>query len=536
MSRREEFDVIVAGYGPTGMAATSLLAQSGHAVCAFERWPTLYGQPRMATIDGETARIIQAASDIESALANSVARPRYLIANQFGQILIDHDWDKNHVCGFPYRISLHQPDIEDAMDNTARLAGAEINQGWEVVSVIQDVDFVSVTAQERSVSASGQVHRGKLRTIRARYLIAADGARSIVRESLGVERESWPFRGAWLTFDATRKRELPNFFGISPNGSVAVIFCAPEGLAHSIIPLGTNHIRFNFQTDPDTPGDGELHLDVALPLLKSVYGITGDDVEVYRQAVYTFEGKLAKTWKIGRIFLAGDAAHVMTPFQGQGGCSGLRDAINLTWKMDLVLKGAASDALLDTYEGERKADVRAYVEGSDSLGAMIFTRDPVAAAERDKRLISGQAANQSEQRAINSGILYRVDDQPPQRPVGYLGPQGVVRSSGGEGRFDEIVGAGFQLIGWQVDPAEFLTADQLEFLHSIGAVICGVTDEEADNKFVIDVEGVYKGFCSNFGISGMIQRPDFVIFGVIRDPQEFSSLVDDLRRQLTQAI
>src|SRR3984957_19812104 len=131
------------------MATASLLAKNGHRVCVFEPWPTLYGQPRMATIDGETARIIQAAGDISAALANSVARPRYLIANQFGKILIDHDWNKNHVCGFPYRISLHQPDIEDAMDATARSAGAVINQGWEVVSVSQERDFVSVTVVER---------------------------------------------------------------------------------------------------------------------------------------------------------------------------------------------------------------------------------------------------------------------------------------------------------------------------------------------------------------------------------------------------
>ena len=535
MPQHEEFDVVVAGYGPTGMAASSLLARKGHRVCVFERWPTLYGQPRMATIDGETARIIQAAGDIKAALANSVARPRYLIANQFGQILIDHDWDKNHVCGFPYRISLHQPDIEDAMDAAARSAGAEINQGWEVVSVTQQADFVSVTALERRVSASGEVHRGESRTVRARYLIASDGARSIVREGLGIERESWPFRGAWLTFDATRKRALPNFFGISPNGSVAAIFCAPEGRAHSIIPLGTDHVRFNFEVEPDTPSDGVLHLEVALPFLKTVYGISEDDVEVYRQAVYNFEGKLANTWRTGRIFLAGDAAHVMTPFQGQGGCSGLRDAINLAWKMDLVLKGLAPDGLLDTYESERKPDVRAYVEGSDRLGAMIFTKDPRAAAERDNRLMNARTANETEQRSINSGILYCVDGEPPRLPTGSLGPQGVVRSSRGEGKFDEIVGGGFQLVGWQVDPAHFLSAAQLEFLHSIGAVVRGVTDIAAGNEFLTDMDGAYKRFCRDFNISGMIQRPDFVIFGTTKHPKEFSSLVDELRRQITCA-
>jgi 2-polyprenyl-6-methoxyphenol hydroxylase-like FAD-dependent oxidoreductase len=113
------------------------------------------------------------------------------------------------------------------------------------------------------------VHRGESRTVRARYLVACDGARSIVREGLGIKREIWPFRGAWLTFDATRKRALPNFFGISPNGSVAAIFCAPEGRAHSIIPLGIDHVRFNFEIEPDTPSDGVLHLEVAFSLLKS---------------------------------------------------------------------------------------------------------------------------------------------------------------------------------------------------------------------------------------------------------------------------
>lgn len=532
MPQYDEFDVVVAGYGPTGMAATSLLAGKGHKLCVFERWPTLYGQPRMATIDGETARIIQAASDINAALVNSVARPRYLIANQFGQILIDHDWDKNHVCGFPYRISLHQPDIEDAMDAAARSEGAEINQGWEVVSVTQEADFVSVTALERRVSASGEVYQGEQRTVRARYLIASDGARSVVREGLGIERESWPFRGAWLTFDATRKRVLPNFFGISPNGSVAVIFCAPEGHAHSIIPLGTDRVRFNFEVEPDTPSDGVLHLEVALPLLGSVYGITEDDVEVYRQAVYNFEGKLANTWRVGRIFLAGDAAHVMTPFQGQGGCSGLRDAINLAWKMDLVLNGLASDSLLNTYESERRPDVRSYVEGSDSLGAMIFTKDPIAAAQRDKKLMSGRATTATEQRSINSGILYRVDGEPPQLPTGCLGPQGIVRSPRGQGRFDEVVGGGFQLIGWQVDPANYLSVDQIQFLQLIGAVVCGVTDEAAGERLFVDIDGAYKNFLRDYGITGMIQRPDFIIFGTTQNPKEFSSLVDELRRQL----
>ena len=467
-------------------------------MCVFERWPSLYGLPRMATIDGESARILQAASDIEAALRHSVPRKRYLFATEQGEVLIDARWDKEHVCGFPFRISLHQPDIEDAMDATARRYGAEICQGCEVQELSQDETGVTVTARER--------------TVRAKYVIGADGARSTVRELLGIGRESWPYRNAWLSFDAKRKRPLPNFFGLSPDGQVAAVFCVPGGRTHSIIPLGLQHLRFNFEIDPDTPHDGTLDRGLAYRRLREVYGIGEDDVEVYRQAIYPFEGKLAERWRNRRVFLAGDAAHVMTPFLGQGGCSALRDAINLAWKLDLVLRGVAPDSLLDTYEAERKPHARVYIDGSDKLAAFAFSgrgAPPVLAAEP----------------VVTTGVLRSSDGA----PVGEVGPQGVVSHDGRKARFDEVAGPGFQLLGLGFHPDRHLDGDQLQFLDTIGSARAGFG---VQTGLMRDVDGTYERYFRDHRIVALLMRPDFVIYGVARSADELAALVDGLRISL----
>lgn len=526
-----EFDVVISGYGPTGLTAAALLSRLGHRVCVFERWPSLYGQPRIATIDAESARIIQAACDVDQAFRNSLPRRQYLFANGDGHVLIDHQWDRTHDCGFPYRISLHQPDVEDALDIASRARGAEINQGWEVVAVDQDDRRAVVTARERIAVDGGSERRGRERTVAARYVIGADGARSVIREALRIERESWPYRNAWYSVDAVRKRRLPNFWGLSPDGQVAVIFCLPEGRAHSIIPLGRNHMRFNFEVDPDGRHHDKLNTEVAYRYLEGVYGVGPEDVEVYRQAIYPFEGRLAKSWREGRVFLAGDAAHLMTPFLGQGGCAGFRDAINLAWKFDLVLKGLADETLLDTYEAERLPHVRIHVDGSDKAAAIAFKADPVEAAERDRVLMSGNALPTSPDPVLTSGILQRSAIGRVNPPVGGLAPQGQVRVGETEGRFDDVVGWGVHLVAWDCNPNQALNAGQPDFLERIGGLAVGVSDR-GGGELAQDMSGIYRHYFETYGIKAFLMRPDFVVFGVARTVEQLPQLVDDFRSQL----
>lgn len=534
-----EYDVVISGYGPTGQAAASVLARGGHRVCVFERWPSLYGLPRIATIDGESARIIQAAADVDAAFRNSEPRRRYLLANEAGEVLVDYDWDTPNVSGFPNRISLHQPDIEDAMDAAARACGAEVNQGWEVQSLAQDDNCATVTARERIPDRGGTVRWGRERRVSARFVIGADGARSAVRECLGIARESWPFRAAWLTYDATRRRTLPDFWNLSPDGRLAVIFCAPAGRAHSIIPLGRDHLRFNFQVDPDRPPPDALTDASAYRYLKAVYGVTEDDVAVYRHAIYPFEGKLAERWRVGRAFLAGDAAHLMTPFLGQGGCSAFRDAINLAWKLDLVLRGVADESLLDSYEAERKPHVRTYIDGSDRLARMAFVDDPADAAARDRRYRETPPAPPPPEPTLATGILQRDAGGAIVPPVGAPGPQGRVAVAGRTGRFDDIVGRGFQLLCRDADPAALLSNDQRAFLQRIGGVTAGIVAPTAPaapgaGTFAQDIDGAYDSFFRAHGIAGLLLRPDFVVFGTARHAEAVPTLIDALMGQLAR--
>jgi len=518
----EEYDVVISGYGPTGQAAASLLARLGHRVLVFERWPSLYGLPRLCSIDGESCRIVQAAGDIDAALADSSDVRHYNLVDAAGDILVQIDWEDTRVCGFYDRISMYQPDVEDAMDQAARARGAEIAQGLEVKGFAQDADGVTVTVAPRRRGYEGKGSNGE-RTVRGRYLIGADGARSAVRTVLGAEREDLGFRDAFLSVDVHRKRE----FDFRPDTAVTV--CDPDRNV-SVIPIGPNRMRFEFLVNPDDDNTELLTPDVGYDFLQTAWGLTPDDVEIYRQVIYPFEGKVAHQWRFGRVLLAGDAAHLMPPFAGQGACSGLRDAMNLAWKLDLVLRGVVGDELLDSYAEERRPHVRAITAGAIEVGKIACTRDHEVAAQRDAFLRSGQAPPPEPTPTLTTGILHLDAGGEPALPAGELVPQGTVESGGRTGRFDDVVGWGFALISREPDPLSVLGDEQRAFLEDLRCVCAEVGSAGAS---VVDLGGEYDAFLTEHGVQAVLARPDFTTFGGARTLDELPALVDDLRDQLT---
>jgi 3-(3-hydroxy-phenyl)propionate hydroxylase len=522
MSGETDYDVVVVGYGLAGECAASLLARLGHRVCVFERWPTLYGLPRTVSFDGEGARIVDKAGDIAHALQDSSTITAYEILDADLKLITAMRWNDDKVCGFHNRVSFYQPNVEEAMDAGARRHGAEVNQGWEVVSVAQDADRVTVTAREHEAIGEPPLADPRQRAVTARYVIGADGARSAVRDAVATDWEYFDYRDAWLSVDVKRKGPLERF-----DAHIATQIISPERVI-AAIPIGQHRIRFEFLLGGEPEDHQDLTPDAGYDFLQEAWGLDRDDVEIYRQVVYPFEGRMAHDWRNGRLLLAGDAAHLMPPFVGMGAVSAFRDAVNVSWKLDLVLRGVTSDALLDTYQVERGPNTLAYIMMGVEIGRISTIKDPEAAAARDAAMRAGGAPPPPDPE-YDFGVLRHGADG-PVRPAGLREPMGVVRHEGEEGRFDDVVGWGFSLVLRGEDPAALLDDRQRAFLADIG---CHVVQLGAGGPGgAIELDDEYERWFAEHGVVGYLSRPDFRLFAGIRTPDEVPGLVDDLSTQL----
>lgn len=202
--------------------------------------------------------------------------------------------------------------------------------------------------------------------------------------------------------------------------------------------------------------------------------------------------------------LAGDAAHVMPPFMGQGMCSGIRDAWNLSWRLDLLLRGLAEDSLLDSYTLERKPQIRAVIEASMAMGKVVCVSDPVKAAERDAAYLSGNVAPLPPFPGLTDGLL-----QKDGQLRGILGVHGSIEIGGKVSRYDEVIGRGFHLlVRGDQDPLASLTPEQQSFIHDYDLKVVRLAQTADSSKGIYrDVSGKYLRFMAEAGLKASSCAP-----------------------------
>jgi 2-polyprenyl-6-methoxyphenol hydroxylase-like FAD-dependent oxidoreductase len=516
------YDVVQIGYGPVSEIMALALARQGRHVAVFERWKERYALPRAVCIDHELYRVLSALGMGEDLPAVSHAGPQYRWFNAEWKELLSIDWSAESISGGPEVHFVHQPTLEKMFEQVVQACPTvEMNLGWEAVQVTQTADYAQVVVRN--------LETGEQRTVRCKYLIGADGANSLVRRAIGSTQEDRGFEADWLVIDV-----LPNA-GVTLDIPPAAQYCNPQRPT-TIVPAGVKDGRYfrrwEFMRLPHETREELEHEHVAWNLLAP--WVTREQATIVRHKVYTFRSLLADTWRKGRLLIAGDAAHVMPPFMGQGMCAGLRDDWNLAWKLNLVLDGKADDSLLDTYQCERRPHVSDVIDLSMYLGKVICIPDAKKASERDEAFFSGNVPPPPAFPSLTDGLLRRGKDGRVRAPAGLLSPHGNVRVGAAQGRFDDVVGPGFVLVSRSAATEAALGARQRAFLDALGVTRVVVVPEGSDAgaAALSDLDDKFVPFMAQHGIETMLVRPDFYLYGAVANAGSVNALVDDLAEDL----
>jgi hypothetical protein len=371
---------------------------------------------------------------------------------------------------------------------------------------------------------------------RARYVIGADGANSFVREQMSTSMKDLGFYFDWLIVDTIPQDDLV----WSPQNWQ---LCDPVRPT-TIVSGGPGRRRWEFMRLPGESLDDLNRTDTAWRLMEP-WGRTPENTVLERHAVYTFQARWADHWNEGRLFLVGDAAHNMPPFAGQGMCSGIRDAANLSWKLDRVLRGQSDPALLDTYTSERLTHIQHAIAMSVELGKVICVLDEEAAAQRDARMIAGNADPAvvlpiSAQPVLGPGVVATGIDLPELR--GTLSPQFRAELDGRTALLDDLVGANAaMLLTTDTQLPETLGEQARAELTALGVRLIVLTPFTLASNAVtpiatattlIDADDEWHSWFAQFGATAALVRADHYIFGAVKDTQTVDGLISQYSRHL----
>ncbi|MCT8973959.1 bifunctional 3-(3-hydroxy-phenyl)propionate/3-hydroxycinnamic acid hydroxylase [Microbaculum marinisediminis] len=518
----KKVDVAIVGAGPVGLTIANFLGARCVSTLVLEQRDELIDYPRGVGMDDECLRSFQAIGLADAVAANTTPDQKMRFVTMHGQILASIE-PKTRVFGWPRRNSFIQPMVDrilysglDRFDSVTTVMGAEVT-----------------AFQDRGDSVSLDIsHGGKTAQVEARWLVGCDGGRSMVRKELGIDFEGVTDSTRWVVIDL---HDDP----IGRPGSY--LHCVPERPYVSIaLPHGKRRVEFMVF---DTEAEETLCSDEGVRKLLARVMPRPEDANVMRSRVYTHNARLARQFQKGRVFIAGDAAHLMPVWQGQGYNSGIRDATNLGWKLAMVAKGEAREALLDSYGVERRDHAKAMIDLSVTAGKIFSPTSKTVSWLRDKLGLLMNAIPPVKRYFVEmrfkpmpryrDGVVMKTARGEVQgSATGKMFPQpNVLDADGARRRLDDVLGLDIAILSWGNDPQLFLKPEERERWSKLGARFFAIVPETQHGGFqgnilpgtevLSDTDGALHEWFADQGGDGSVVflRPDRFVAG-IAGPQD----------------
>ncbi len=520
----EKADVVIVGAGPVGLTLANILGPQGVRTLVVDERDSLIDYPRGVGLDDEALRTFQGIGLVDQILPHTVPNQILRFFDAKRQLLAEMA-PPDARFGWPKRNGFVQPMVDaELLTGLDRFDNVEVRWGHRMENCTETADGVSVEF------ADGQEPVG------ARYVVGCDGGRSATRLLMGVAFDGTTSSTRWLVVDcANDPLGHPNSeVGADPKRPYVSI-----SIAHGIR-------RFEFMIHGDE-SDEEADDPVFVRRMLGQMVPDPERVDIIRHRVYTHHSRIAGAFRKGRLMIAGDAAHLMPVWQGQGYNSGIRDAANLGWKLAAVVNGQAEDALLDTYDVERRKHARAMIDLSTMVGRVISPTNRRVAALRD-RVIHAASVVPALKRYVlemrfkpmpryEQGAVFHAEPRAESSPTGTLFIQPRVDTRDQQNvLLDEVLGAGFAVLCWSNNPRALLGDEVFARWKALGARFVTVRPitqlrwpghDDPDVVIVGDRSGALKAWFDAHTDSVLFLRPDRCIAGACiaqRAPELSASL------------
>jgi 3-(3-hydroxy-phenyl)propionate hydroxylase len=514
----QEREVAIVGAGPVGLMVANLLGLAGVRVVVFERNKGLLGLPRAIAYDAETLRLFTQVGLFNGIAPGLIQNPHVRHLNARNVTLMAADFPVRSQFGHSALGTFYQPEFEKVLLNgLSRFDNVRTLFDHAVTGFEQDAGGVNLKISTPNGS----------RWQRANYVVACDGGASGIRELLGAQLIGSTYAEHWLVIDA-----------IVRNHAVKQITfrCDPRRPQVELPAVG-ERVRWEFMQLPGESAEDLMSDDKIRSLVMRHTKYRSFEIE--RKAIYTFHARVADRWRLARVFLAGDAAHLMPPFAGQGMNGGMKDAVNLSWKLVSVLRGQAPDSILDTYQVERAPVVRKMVEVSRRLGALIMPTSRITASARDFLFACLNLSGKFRAFIGRGGVLpppeihqSALTDKGRDALIGRMMPQPTVSAAQGNEPFDAFLFDAFLschqwlALGIGIDPVSMLSARDLAVLDALQARFVCLNGGTKDAR-TLSLQCVDSGFADwakRHQVRAVLVRPDRFIAARLEPEKDISVL------------